>query len=469
MYGSKVIDLIAPFQDPYSDVSIFLARKIKELSASAESSKNWSVYLQDKLLKKITPEFGKKFPDQRLGPATLKKTWEKVSHLSGLFERQSNALTSDKKLNLHFLIRENLKTVLAQGKNSSFHPFLMAQQIAVKVGETLATYEGVRPELQHLTELTWAALKHRVPPLAEPQKNITDRWVVKWMLDVLMRWPGMGSQELQQAVQEKRKLYCSGSKEVPSLARQLCKNWTTTLLPHTAFFQTHSTEEMREMQAWVKRRMVGAIDLEQAVQDLKTASLDLHAISLYDLEILAWSCQKEVEKTPLYDEMEQEAKLHLVHHPQKHWKAAIMQAARYVADAQKMVTLATSSHWNHRIELWCSQGELVLRSLEMPNTPLLHWVRFLGLKNRSLIDPSITSVIREKYLCQYHSPLIEPSYVHQVADLMRKYGWYCFAPKNVSTFELWARLHAGSCLREKAEKEFPLIPFPQEPVAKLSA
>jgi len=60
MYGSELIDPIT--QDPYSEVSLFLARKIKQL----DRSKGWSIYLQEELLEKITPEFTKKFPEYRL-------------------------------------------------------------------------------------------------------------------------------------------------------------------------------------------------------------------------------------------------------------------------------------------------------------------------------------------------------------------------------------------------------------------
>src|SRR5947209_1676897 len=155
MYGKELID--PTLQDPYSDVSLFLSKKIKEQASSIDHSKEWSHYLQEKLLEKITPEFGKKFPNYRLGAAAVKRTWEKVFHFNQLFQTQTDALTADGKLNLHFLIRENLKTVSYQ---SSIHPFLLAQQLALKIGESLASYEGLRPHLEQLTELIWTALCH---------------------------------------------------------------------------------------------------------------------------------------------------------------------------------------------------------------------------------------------------------------------------------------------------------------------
>jgi hypothetical protein len=249
-------------------------------------------------------------------------------------------------------------------------------------------------------------------------------------------------------------------------------DWATTLLSHTTFFQTQSSETIRALKAWINELIHDSSkDYELQIQDIKTAALSLkYNISLYDLEILSWSSLKEMQPpmvpSPFYDELLQEAKSHLIHHPQQHWKTAITQAALFITKAREVTSLENTSEWNHRIELWSSQGELILRSLELPETPLLHLACTMHLKNRSLADPSITTTLREQYLYRYQSPLIEPSRVHELADLIRKYGWYHLASSSHdSTMDRWIILQEKSLLdelQEKAQREFPLLPFPQE-------
>ena len=78
------IDESPDLHDPYSELNLFLTRKIKEEFKTAGTTKKWSIYVQEKLIEKITPEFKKKFPHYRLGVSALKKVWEKFSYFSKL-------------------------------------------------------------------------------------------------------------------------------------------------------------------------------------------------------------------------------------------------------------------------------------------------------------------------------------------------------------------------------------------------
>jgi hypothetical protein len=120
------IDESPELHDPYSELNLFLTRKVKEEFKNAGTTKKWSIYVQEKLIEKISPEFRQKFPHYRLGTSALKKIWEKVAYFSQAFENQKEALTTDGKLNLRFLIRENLKQFLSIKKSFSFHPYLIA-------------------------------------------------------------------------------------------------------------------------------------------------------------------------------------------------------------------------------------------------------------------------------------------------------------------------------------------------------
>lgn len=457
MYENDPAEPLTPFQDPYSDVSLFLSKKIKLLGSTGTE---WSHQLQDELLKKITPEFVKKFPDHRLGPSTLKKTWEKVAHLSKLLHQQNEALTSGGKLNLHFLIRENLKTAAG----GTFHPFLLAQQLALKIGDALATYEGTKPEIEHLTEIIWTALHHIVAPIHLPtsrtKKNldVKDRLLTKWIVDILTLQPAISYHELSKTLHEKLHFFQTLTHDLATFANELCMQWSTILLPHTHLLQTQSSTTIHHLKKWVQSKLDKCSLLE-----IKTEALTSQQnVSLNDLEILVWSVHRELSfplaPTPIFEELEQEAKFHLIHHPQEHWKSAINHAVGYLQKAHAISKLGTKGEWSKRIENLSLQGELLLRGLELAKTPLLHYVYVMHAKNRSLADPTLTPQLREQYLYRYRSPLIEPALIHKVADLSRKYGWYHFAstPQDVS-IQRWAEFHTD--MKTDPLSQFPILPF----------
>ncbi len=456
MYENDLTLPLTPFQDPYSDVSLFLSKKIKLLGSAGTE---WSHQLQDELLHKITPEFVKKFPDHRLGASTLKKTWEKVAHLSQLLHQQNEALTSCGKLNLHFLIRENLKTVAG----GTFNPFLLAQQIALKIGEALATYEGMKPEIEHLTEIIWTALHHIAPPIhfqahrTKKTIDIKDRLLAKWLVDILTLEPAISYHDLSKNLHEKLDFFQNLKHDLSSWAKELSMNWSAALLPHTHLFQTESSTAIQKLRQWVQPK------LSDDLQDIKTeAIISKKNVLLNDLEILVWTMRRQLTPpqipTPHFEEFEQEAKFHLIHHPQRHWKSPIDHAISYMKKANEISKLATKIEWAKRIEKWALQGELALRNLQLPKTPLLHYVYAMHAKNRSLADPALTPQLREQYLYRYRSPIVEPSFVHKVADFTRKYGWYYLAstPKDI-TIERWKQFHTD--MKSDPLSQFPILPF----------
>ena len=203
------IDESPDLHDPYSELNLFLTRKVKEEFKNAGTTKKWSIYVQEKLIEKITPEFKKKFPHYRLGVSALKKIWEKVAYFSQAFENQKEALTQEGKLNLGYLIRENLKQFLGIKKSFSLHPYLLAQQLALKLSECLAAYDGIRPMLQHITKTIWAVKRHlippeQVPPTANPYDEFDtwDKLIIKFMMEISGNNPRLSQEELQVHVRQ---------------------------------------------------------------------------------------------------------------------------------------------------------------------------------------------------------------------------------------------------------------------------
>ena len=67
------------FHDPFSELSLFLAKRLKKEIIKEGHPKRWSQNIQKTLLAEVLPEFRVHFPHYRLGISALKKTWEKMN------------------------------------------------------------------------------------------------------------------------------------------------------------------------------------------------------------------------------------------------------------------------------------------------------------------------------------------------------------------------------------------------------
>lgn len=198
------IDETEDFYDPFSDLNLFLSKKIKcELQESGTSSK-WSGKIEANLLAKILPEFKQKFPKYRLGKTALKKVWEKVAYYYEKIQGQKGALKEDGKLNLKFMIRENLKNSTLP---SHLPPYTIAEQIATKLSECIASIEGEKPQLNHLTKIIWSVQKHLLKDLSIMQtKNPyeeydkVDKIIVKTLLEITSKEINLDPQTLKRKV-----------------------------------------------------------------------------------------------------------------------------------------------------------------------------------------------------------------------------------------------------------------------------
>ena len=205
------IDEAEDFYDPFSDLNLFLSKKIKKEIQETGSSEKWSGKIEANLLAKILPEFKQKFPKYRLGTSALKKVWEKVAYYYEKIQGQKGALKENGTLNLKFMIRENLKNNI-----SPYHlpPYTMAQQIATKLSECIASLEGEKPELDHLTKVIWSVQKHLIKDLSAIQaKNPyeeydkLDKLIVKSELEITAKGENLDPLSLKRQVLKKLKSY----------------------------------------------------------------------------------------------------------------------------------------------------------------------------------------------------------------------------------------------------------------------
>lgn len=211
------IDEAEDFYDPFSDLNLFLSKKIKKEIQESGSSGKWSGKIEANLLAKILPEFKQKFPKYRLGTSALKKVWEKVAYYYEKIQGQKGALKENGTLNLKFMIRENLKSSI-----SPYHlpPYTMAEQIATKLSECIASFEGKEPQLDYLTKIIWSVQKHLIKDLSTVQaKNPyeeydkLDKLIVKTELEVIAKGENLDPLLLKRQVLKNLKDY-SGIKNL---------------------------------------------------------------------------------------------------------------------------------------------------------------------------------------------------------------------------------------------------------------
>ncbi len=184
------IDESEEFYDPFSDLSLFLSRKIKKEISLSGSTQKWSSKIQTSLFKKILPEFRMLFPRYRLGGAALKKVWEKVSFYYSKIEQEKEALKEDGTLNVDYMIKENLKGH-PRKVSSTVPPYNYAHRLAVNISECIATYDGKRPSLDKLARTIWAVQKHlftnissRLSKSPFEEYDQIDKLIVKSMLEI---------------------------------------------------------------------------------------------------------------------------------------------------------------------------------------------------------------------------------------------------------------------------------------------
>lgn len=202
-------DSLSDFHDPYSDLNLFLSQKIQEELKEQGMTKKWSLYLQEKLIEKITPEFQRKFPKARLRVASLKKLWEKIVYFSTQLQDQKEALTKEGKLNVHFLIKENLKQYFQQTSATDAASPHFAHHLALKISEYVATIDGIRPMLGQLTKMIWASQHHlqkasALPNARSPYEEFDkfDRLIVKSMLEITSKYTHISQKDLESQVKE---------------------------------------------------------------------------------------------------------------------------------------------------------------------------------------------------------------------------------------------------------------------------
>jgi len=203
------VDEAPDFHDPYSDLNLFLSQKIKKEMEKHGFGKKWCSKIQDELIQNVSPEFQQKFPQYRLGISALRKTWEKIAYFSQQIYNKKEALTEEGKLNISFFIKENLKQYPQLKNPYNLQPYHYAHQVAMKMSECIATIDGIRIKMDHLTTMIWSVQRHllngsSIHHLKSPydEYDKIDKLIVKTILEITAENPAISQKELESQVKE---------------------------------------------------------------------------------------------------------------------------------------------------------------------------------------------------------------------------------------------------------------------------
>jgi hypothetical protein len=285
------IDETDDFYDPFSDLSLFLANKIKNELIKENNPKQWSKKIQDILLKQILPEFNHKFPKYRLGIAALKKTWEKVRFYLDSIDEKKGALLSDGSLNIPFMIRENLKEFLLKKSKTTPFPYHQAHGLAVKISECIATLDGARNSLDDLTKTIWSLQKHLIIPGDEYHKcpyekyDAIDKLIVRFQLEELSRDHLLSQKDLAQNVQKKL-MRLSGLcriRHIEDLTPGLWALLADKLYPHLTIHKTLHKEKLSSIESFIQNECHQFMEENSDLEEKDRIHLVRRVLLLYRL------------------------------------------------------------------------------------------------------------------------------------------------------------------------------------------
>ena len=285
------IDETEEFHDPFSDLSLFLARRVKREILREKNPSKWSRKIQTLLLKDILPDFTKRFPKYRLGNAALQKTWDKVLHNLKLIQNENRAMKPNGKLNIDFMIKENLKNNINSQIPKEFHPYNSAHNLAIKISECIAAVDGEREKLDELTQTIWSVQKHLVPPSGKNQNspviqyNQLDKLIVRLQLEAIAKNPAITRDELELYLKEKveKIKQLERIRFVEDLTSSLSAILANKLYPSLSLHKNISREKIEVITQFIKKRIEKESSQDGPMSERARVQLVQRILFLYKL------------------------------------------------------------------------------------------------------------------------------------------------------------------------------------------
>lgn len=200
------IDDSPEFYDPYSELNLFLAKKVQSVLSSYQGAcKKWNLKIQEKLIEKISLEFQNRFPHYRLGACALKVVWERSVYYSQQLELLPQA--KQDQIDISCFIKENLKNYMNLPTSPLLHPSHFATQLAAKTRECVAIVNGEKIDLSTLTKQIWSIQRHllicqNLSCVKSPydEYDAIDKQIVKIFLEKTAKKPLSSKQSFKQEI-----------------------------------------------------------------------------------------------------------------------------------------------------------------------------------------------------------------------------------------------------------------------------
>ncbi len=277
------IDESEEFLNPYSDLNLYLSKKIKKELQNYGSPSKWSHQIQDELLSKLLPEFKKRFPKYRLGGTALRTIWDKVSYFYKKVQLQKGLMKADGNLNLDYMIRENLRQSLTLKQCSNLPPYTGSHRLAVRISECIAVFDGIQMDLHQLTQTIWAVHKHLLKNLSpmnakSPYEEYDqyDKLITKTLLEITSIHPKIEANTLYEEI---KRQFVNLSKVAEYGRHHKLTTIISILLAQKHFELTHLNtlfcrQETLALEAFISRQ----IDLSSHGSPLSLDSLHLDLV-----------------------------------------------------------------------------------------------------------------------------------------------------------------------------------------------
>ena len=159
-------------KDPFSDLSLFVAQRVKEEMDKLPQGVRLSTKLSASLMQDLASDIKSRFPNSSFANSILKSSWEKVQHYLRLIADQKKLWSGDGTLSIPAMISENLKnrfSLIHLSENQQ--QISQAEQVALSVSECVATLDHIRPDISYLTRWTWNVQSHLYPKAEWPAKS----------------------------------------------------------------------------------------------------------------------------------------------------------------------------------------------------------------------------------------------------------------------------------------------------------
>ncbi len=287
------IDETEEFHDPFSDLSLFLTKKIKKVVASYGNPKNWSKKIQTDLLKNILPDFSKAFPAYHIKNAALKNLFERVSHNYDKMQNQKDAFSVDGRLNVDYIIKERLQHISLEELSDLQSPYQLAKKHAFTISKYIASTDGEKIDLEKLAQRIWTTQKHLIKGLTpitanniDTEYGPLDQMIIQCLLEENAS-EILSQKELTQKVYQSLEVYsnisnlCSRHRLLSIISIILSVSFFKTKTLDTTLFP----EDHILLNSFIKRHTGYLLSIKKLCYDTKTQELIQRILALYPIAL----------------------------------------------------------------------------------------------------------------------------------------------------------------------------------------